>query len=253
VKGQVEQTQKLTNRPFAINFTNRIFNEEVFRYVVEEAKPKIISFASGNPGGLVKWAHDAGILFIQQVHTAKQAREPAELEVDAIIAQGTEAGGFCGNVSALSLIPQVVDEVGKPTPVIAAGGIADGRGLAAALLLGAQGINTGTRFLASTETALSEGLKNNVVPAASEDAIKADFINVIFPSAGKDTYEEVSPHALRTPFIEQWNRRSRNEVEEKADELRGILMTGMKQGRDHEFVPFTGQSAGIVHDIYLLK
>jgi enoyl-[acyl-carrier protein] reductase II len=175
----------------------------------------------GNPGGLVKRAHDAGILFIQQVHTAKQAREAAELEVDAIIAQGTEAGGFCGNVSALSLIPQVVDEVGKPTPVIAAGGIADGRGLAAALLLGAQGINTGTRFLASTETALSEGLKNNVVPAASEDAIKADFINVIFHSAGKDTYEEVSPRALRTPFIEQWNRRSRNEVEQKADELRG--------------------------------
>jgi enoyl-[acyl-carrier protein] reductase II len=253
VQGQVEQTQKLTNRPFAINFTNRIFNEEVFRYVVEEAKPKIISYALGNPGGLVKRAHDAGILFIQQVHTAKQAREAAELEVDAIIAQGTEAGGFCGSVSALSLIPQVVDEVGKPTPVIAAGGIADGRGVAAALLLGAQGINTGTRILASTETALSEGLKNNVVPAASEDAIKADFINVIFPSAGKDTYEEVSPHALRTPFIEQWNRRSRNEVEEKADELRGILMTGMKQGRDHEFVPFTGQSAGIVHDIYLLK
>jgi len=120
VKRQVEQTQKLTNSPFAINFTDRTFNEEVFRFVVEEAKPKIVSYALGNPGGLVKWAHDAGILFIQQVHTAKQAREAAELEVDAIIAQGTEAGGFCGNVSALSLIPQVVDKVGKPTPVMAA-------------------------------------------------------------------------------------------------------------------------------------
>lgn len=232
-----------------MNFTNRTFNGEVFRYVVEEAKPKIISFALGIPGGLVKRAHDAGILFIQQVHTAKQARGAAELAVDAIIAQGTEAGGFYGNVSALSLIPQVVHKVGKSTPVIAAGGIEDGHGLAAALLLGAQGINTGTRFLTSTETAVSGDLKNKIVSAASEDAIKADFINVVFPSAGKDTYEGASPRALRTPFIEQWNGRSRVEVEQKADELRDTLMTVMKQGRDHEFVPFTGQSAGLVQEV----
>jgi enoyl-[acyl-carrier protein] reductase II len=143
----------------------------------------------------------------------------------------------------------VVDEVGKPTLVIAAGGIADGRGVAGALLLGAQGINIGTRFLASTETAVSDDLKNKIVSAASQDAIKADFINLVFPSAGKETYEEASPRALRTPFIEQWDGRSRVEVEQKADELRGMLKTGMKQGRDHEFVPFTGQSAELVHEI----
>src|SRR3712207_2795528 len=66
-KGAIEQTQKLTNRPFAINFTNRTFNEEIFRLVVEEAKSKIISYALGDPGGVVKQAHDAGILFMQQV------------------------------------------------------------------------------------------------------------------------------------------------------------------------------------------
>jgi enoyl-[acyl-carrier protein] reductase II len=69
-------------------------HEEVFRFVVEEAKPKIISYAFGNPGALVKRAHDAGILFIQQVHTAKQAREEAELEVDAIIAKGQKGMVF---------------------------------------------------------------------------------------------------------------------------------------------------------------
>jgi enoyl-[acyl-carrier protein] reductase II len=249
VKRQVEQTQKLTSHPFAINFTNRTFNEELFSYVIREAKPKVISYALGNPGELVKRAHDAGILFIQQVHTTKQAQEAAELEADAIIAQGTEAGGFCGNVAALSLIPQVVDEVGQRTPVIAAGGIADGRGLAAALLLGAQGVNTGTRFLASTETAVNQDLKNKVVSVVSEDAIKAEFINIVFPSAGKDTYEEASPRALRTPFIEQWNGRSRNEIEKQAEELRDTLMEGMRQGRDHELVPFAGQSAGLVHEI----
>ncbi len=86
-------------------------------------------------------------------------------------------------------MPHVVDEVGKRVPVIAAGGIADERGLAAALLLGAQGINIGTQFLASTETAVSQDLKHKVISAASKDAVKAEFINIVFPIACKDTYE----------------------------------------------------------------
>ena len=102
---------------------------------------------------------------------------------------------------------------------------------------------------ASTETAVSHNLKDKKVSAASEDAIKADFINVIFRSTGKDTYEKASPRALRTPFIEQWNRRSRVEVERKAVELGDMLMTGMKQGRDHEFGPLTGLPSGVVHEI----
>jgi enoyl-[acyl-carrier protein] reductase II len=152
-------------------------------------------------------------------------------------------------VSSLSLVPQVVDQVGKRVPVIAAGGIADGRGLAAALLLGTQGINTGTRFLSSVETAISQDWKNRIVCAPSEDAIKADFINYVFSSPSKETYEETSPRALRTRFIEQWNGRARGEVEQQAEQLRNMLLSAMRQGRDHEFVPFTGQSAGLVHDI----
>ena len=95
----------------------------------------------------------------------------------------------------------------------------------------------------------SQDLKNKVVSAASENAIKAEFINIVLPIAGKDTYEEATPCALRTPFIEQWKGRSRNEVEQQAEQLRGMLIAGMRPGRDHEFVPFTGQSAGPVHDI----
>ncbi len=152
-------------------------------------------------------------------------------------------------MSALSLVPQVVDQVGKRIPVILAGGIDDGRGLAAASLLGAQGINTGTRFLASVETAVSQEWKKRIVSARSENAIKAEFINYVFSSQSRETYEETSPRALRTPFIEQWNGRARNEVEHQAEQLKNILLDGMRQGRDHEFVPFTGQSAGLVHDI----
>jgi hypothetical protein len=97
-------------------------------------------------------------MVLHQVATVQQARQAAERGVDIIIAQGSEAGGFGGTVAGLALIPQVVDAV-RPIPVIAAGGIADGRGLAAALVLGAQGINMGTRFLPSQEAPISEGWK----------------------------------------------------------------------------------------------
>jgi enoyl-[acyl-carrier protein] reductase II len=197
----------------------------------------------------VTQAHDAGILFIQQVHTAKQARQAADLGVDALIAQGSESGGFCASVSALSLIPQVVDAVGDHLPVVAAGGIADGRGLAAALLLGAQAINIGTRFLASLETAVSHDLKKRIVSAESEDAIKAEFISDVFHSTITDIYEDTSPRALRTSFVEQWNGRSKNEVKQQAEQLRDMIITAIREGRGHELVPFAGQSAGLIHDI----
>src|SRR5205085_1711208 len=111
-------------------------------------------------------------LFIQQVHTVTQARLAAQRKADVIIAQGSEAGGFTGSVSTMALVPQVVDAVG-PIPVVAAGGIGDGRGIAAALMLGAQGANMGTRFLASKEATVSDDWKDGILRAQSEDAIKA--------------------------------------------------------------------------------
>ena len=120
-----------------------------------QARPAVISFALGDPGDLVKQAHDAGARVMLQVTTVAQAVEAAERGVDVIIAQGGEAGGYCGSVSTMALVPQVVDAV-SPIPVVAAGGIFDGRGIAAALMLGAVGVNMGTRFLASKEAPISE-------------------------------------------------------------------------------------------------
>src|SRR5205823_13841267 len=100
----------------------------------------------------------------------------AEALREVIGAQGTEAGGFGGTVSTLALVPQVVDAV-SPLPVVASGGIADGRGLAAALLLGAQGINIGTPFVASMEASADESWKQAIVTAESEEAIKVAFAN----------------------------------------------------------------------------
>ena len=143
---------------------------------------------------------------MQQVHTVGQAYRVAERGVDAIVAQGSEAGGFGGTVGAMALIPQVVDAV-SPIPVVAAGGIADGRGLAAALLLGAKGVNIGTRFLASTEATVPDDWKQKILAADSEDAIKVEFADHVFPRPSREGGYGTLPRVLRTPFVEEWNRR----------------------------------------------
>lgn len=254
LKNQVARTKELTNQPFAINFTITTFSEETFDYVIKEAKPQVVSCALGNPKQAVKKVQDAGLLFMHQVHTANQARQAADLGVDIIIAQGSEAGGFSGNVSTLSLVPQVVDAIGnKQIPVVAAGGIADGRGLAAVLMLGAQGVNIGTRFLASSEAALaSPEWKQKIIAAESEDAIKVEFINSVFPITNPDAYGEISPRALRTPFIEEWNQKPAD-AKTQAQQLRNMIIAGIKEGKSHELVPFSGQSAGLVHNVLPVK
>lgn len=245
LKRQLARTRELTDRPFVVNHTARPLNEEALAFTLE-ARPPIISFALGDPGDLVKRAHDAGILFIQQVHTVRQAYQAAERGVDVIIAQGGEAGGFGGTVSTMALVPQVVDAV-SPIPVVAAGGIADGRGLAAALLLGAQGINIGTRFVAALETAAGEAWKRDIIAAESEDAIKVEFADYIASTTGNGGYETL-PRSLRTPFVERWNQRL-DEARREAKQLREQVMTAVQQGRGHELMPLTGQSAGMIHDI----
>ncbi|SRR6266702_4488734 len=242
---QLALIRRLTDRPFAVNHLVPTLNQEAFALTLT-AKPSIISLALGEPGDLVKRAHDVGILVMQQVHTVKQARQAAEREVDVIIAQGSEAGGFGGTVAALALVPQVVDAV-SPIPVVAAGGIADGRGLAAALVLGAQGINVGTRFLATREAPISEGWKQAILAAESEDAVKVEVWNDMFPLPGGGGYGTV-PRALRTPFIEEWQQR-RDDARREAERLQGEVNAALQQGRLHETVPFSGQTTGLIRDI----
>ena len=166
-----EQWQRLrrrTDRPFAVNHQPRPFDEAAFAATLAH-RPAAISYHMGDPGELVDRAHDVGIRWIQQVMDVDQACQALDRGADVIVAQGGEAGGHSGFVSTMALVPQVVDVAGT-TPVVAAGGIADGRGLAAALALGAQGVAMGTRFLASTEMRIDEGWKRMLVAAASRDA-----------------------------------------------------------------------------------
>ena len=244
---QLARLRELTSNPFAVNHVVPLLNEEAFALTLD-AKPAVISLALGDPGDLVERAHAAGAKVIHQVHTVEQARQVAERGVDVIIAQGSEAGGqgLAHGVSTIVLVREVVEAV-SPIPVLAAGGIADGRGLAAVLVLGAQGVNMGTRFLASQEAAAAEPWKQAILMAASEDVIRFEVWQEIFPPGSSSAYPTV-PRVMRTPFIEAWQRRT-DDARQQAERLRSEIMAALREGRIYELVPFTGQTAGLIHDI----
>jgi nitronate monooxygenase/enoyl-[acyl-carrier protein] reductase II len=247
IRRHVARVRELTDRPFAINHVVPALDEAAFAATLE-ARPAVISFALGDPGDLVERAHAAGAKVVHQIHTVRQAREAAGRGVDAIIAQGGEAGGQGPplGVGALALVGQVVDAV-DPIPVLAAGGIADGRGLAAALMLGAQGANIGTRFLASVEASAHEAWKRGIVAAQSEDVVRFEEWQEFFPPAGGRAYDVV-PRVIRTPFVDEWTGR-REAARQEAERLRGEVMAALRQDRVHELVPFAGQTAGLIGEI----
>ncbi len=244
----LEQWRRLrarTDRPFAVNHVTRPFDEEAFAATLA-AKPAAISFHLGDPGELVARAHDAGIPWIQQVMDVEQAREAVRRGVDVIVAQGGEAGGHSGFVGAMALVPQVVDVAGA-IPVVAAGGIADGRGRAAALTLGATGVAMGTRFLASDEMSVDPEWKRMIVRAASTDAVRAGVIDLLLPPYNRP-HNPAGVRVLRTPFLDEWAGRP-DELAPHARELGTRIVEEVRQGGGQQHVPFAGQSAGLVTEV----
>ena len=242
---EIDRVRRLTRLPFAVNHLVSNLDKEAFSVTLKSRVP-VISFALGDPGDLVRQAHDSGALVMHQVHTVTQAKQAVDRGVNVLIAQGGEAGGFGQYVGTFVLLPQVVDAV-RPVPVLAAGGIADGRGLAAALLLGAQGVNLGTRFLATAEAPVSEGYKKTILEAQSEDAVKVEVWNDFMPVPGRDGYGTV-PRAIRTWFIERWQGQ-RVDAKKNAEMIRAELTAAAEQGTFHELVPFAGQTVGLINEI----
>lgn len=245
IKRDIDMVRELTNRHFAVNHIPQTLDAEAFRYTLE-ARPAVISFALGDPGDLVRQAHDVGSLVMLQVTTVAQAVDAAERGVDVIIAQGGEAGGYGGEVSTMTLVPQVVDAV-SPIPVVAAGGIFDGRGIAAALMLGAAGVNLGTRFIASKEAPVGNEWKQAIAGASSEDAIKADVLNDISPLPGTVGFHTVL-RSLHTPFLDEWNAK-REEARRNSGRLRDQIISTTQAGRQHECLLTAGQTAGGIKEI----
>jgi NAD(P)H-dependent flavin oxidoreductase YrpB (nitropropane dioxygenase family) len=196
VRQQIRETRSLTSRPFGINLNLEFPQQERLEAALDEGV-RIISFFWRDPAALVPLAKAAGATVLHTVGTAIAARRAVDCGVDVIVAQGWEAGGHVrGTVATLPLIPVVVDAV-SPVPVVAAGGIADGRGLAAALALGAAGAWIGTRFLASREAAIHPRYRELLFAACEDDTIFVDeLFDVTWPKA---------PHrVLRNKTVEAW-------------------------------------------------
>jgi enoyl-[acyl-carrier protein] reductase II len=246
VRDQMARVRALTARSFVVNHVVPLVDEAALEATLDEP-PAAVSFALADPGSLVDRVHSAGAKVIHQVHTVAQAREAAERGVDVLIAQGSEAGGqgMAAGVGTMALVPQVVDAV-DPIPVLAAGGIADGRGLAASLVLGAAGANIGTRFLASAEASAPDPWKQRIVEVESEATVRFQAWSAIMPP-GAGGYDVV-PRVIRTEFVATWEGRP-EEARRQADDLRAAIMASVAEGRAHELTPFTGQSAGLVRDV----
>ena len=168
----IHETRALTSKPFAINFVlayEGVF-EEAFEVALEERVPAISLFW-GDAAPLVDRVHAAGATLLFQVGSVEEARQAVDAGVDIIVAQGWEAGGHVrGDIATLPLVPSVVDAV-APVPVVAAGGICDGRGLAAVLALGAVGASIGTRFLGSEEASMPPEYRDHILRGTAADTV----------------------------------------------------------------------------------
>ena len=245
LREQWRRLRELTDRPFAINHTGRPFNAEAFEATLEFA-PAAISFHMGVPADLIAAAHERGILWLQTVGDVAAAGAAIDAGADVLVAQGTEAGGNAGWVTTMVLVPAVVDVAGE-APVVAAGGIADGRGVAAALALGAQGVSLGTRFLATTEMTIDTAWKDRIVAASALDAVKVPHAERVMPPF---TLPQVgvpfAPRALRTELID---RLEADPASVDPAEVGPQLLAAVRAGGGHELLPFAGQSAQLVHEI----
>ncbi|HSF14620.1 MAG TPA: nitronate monooxygenase family protein [Vicinamibacteria bacterium] len=209
LREQIRRIRERTAKPFAVSFLVHFPHEDAVRICLEEGV-RAVSFFWGPPSPLIETIHRAGSLVIHQVGSVEAARGAAAAGVDVVIAQGVEAGGHVeGEVSTMALVPRVVDSI-APTPVAAAGGIADGRGLAAALALGAQAAVLGTRFLVTPESHAHPFYKQQVLAATEADTVRTTLFGHGWPDA---------PHrTLRTAFVEEWLGREARGSESRPDE-----------------------------------
>ena len=246
LREQVRRLRDLTDRPFGVNFILHFPEEDAVAVCLEERVP-VFSFFWGDPSPYVERAHAAGCKVLDQVGSVQAAQRSAQAGVDAIIAQGFEAGGHvAGKVTTMTLVPRVVDEV-APTPVIAAGGIADARGLVAALALGAEGVVLGTRFLATPEAHAHPDYKQKVLESSEEETVHTTLFGGFWPNA---------PHrALRTPFVEEWLPQEPRGSEQRPDEpvIGEMTFAGQRMPVPRFFAaPPTADTAGDIASMAML-
>ena len=245
LRSDIQRTRELTDKPFSVNLWVHLLGmAPAFLDVCIEERVPSLTFSFGDATPYVARAKDAGIVVLHQVQTVAGAKQSAAAGVDAIIAQGGEAGGHTGSVATMALVPQVVDLAGA-IPVIAAGGIADGRGLVAALALGAQGVIMGTRFVASEEcTTSAHEHRERIIAATADETIYTDVFDIV---DGMTWPAGISGRSITTAFAAEWRGRESELAARRAEILAESGIPNEAPERAHS--AYAGQSAGLVHDV----
>lgn len=237
VREQIREVRKHTNCPFGVNIMMISPNaDDVAKIVVEENVP-VVTTGAGTPEKYMTMWKEAGIKVIAVVASVAMAKRMERCGADAIVAEGTEAGGHIGENTTMVLVPQIVDSV--QIPVIAAGGIADGRGVAAAFMLGAEGVQMGTRFVATNEAEVHENYKQCIIRAKDIDS----------RVTGRATGHPV--RALRNKMTTEYIRLEKEgaSFEELEHLTLGSLRKAVVDGDVKEGSVMAGQIAGLIADI----
>ena len=232
-----------TTRPWGVGLITWHASQEIVDLVLSY-EPYAFMLSFGDPRPFVPAIKEAGCTLICQVQDVEDARVAKAAGADIIVAQGTEAGGHGANRSTLPLVPAVVDAV-VPTPVLAAGGIVDGRGLAAALMLGAQGALMGTRFYAATEAQGHQRAKERIVAARGGDTQRTRVFDVVRQHAWPQPYTGRAIHNL---FIERWDARE-DDLEAALDEEIPSFRAATKKGDFDTAMVWAGEGVDLISDV----
>jgi NAD(P)H-dependent flavin oxidoreductase YrpB (nitropropane dioxygenase family) len=245
IRARIRRTRELTERPFSVNVWVHILGVAPgFLDVCIEERVPSVTLSFGDPAPYAGRLHEAGIKLLAQVQTVAGARGAAAAGVDAIIAQGGEAGGHTGSVATLALVPQAVDVAGG-IPVLAAGGIADGRGLVAALALGAQGVVMGTRFVCAEEaTPSAHEHRERIIAANADDTVFTDVFDIV---DGLRWPDGIHGRSILTPFAAEWHGREDELSRQRDAILASSAAAGEAPPEAHS--AYAGQAAGLVREM----
>lgn len=238
---QIKIAKKITNKPFGVNvmLLNRHV-EDVLDVILEEGVA-VVTTGAGNPAQYVERLHKAHIKVIPVIPSVGLAKMMERIGVDAVIAEGLESGGHIGKLTTLALVPQVVDAL--KIPVIAAGGIADGRGVAAALMLGAIGVQMGTRFLTVKESGIHQNYKNAVLKAKDVDTLVT---GAYLGHAARVLKNRMAKNFIKVEKAESVKAQPDMETLEKIGN--GALRRAVLEGDPEHGSFMAGEIAGLVND-----
>jgi nitronate monooxygenase len=243
LRDQIQHIRSVTDKPFGIGLALNFPQSDELLAVALEAKVPAIAVSFGDPAPYVERIKSSGAIMLSQVQTVAQARHAAAIGVDVLAAQGVEGGGHIGEIGVLTLLPAVLDAVS--VPVLAAGGIGDGRGLAAVLLMGGDGAWMGTRFVASAEAGADDWYKNSIVEAETDNTVRTLSYDL---ARGVPFPNGIAGRVIRNAFTDEWHARD-EEIRARREELAAEFDAALTSRTPELSAMWAGSVSGLIKSI----